>query len=144
MILPSISFSPEQRPQPLKELRGRKTDARQDHFHNAHGVGVVQCHYIFSNLISNACTPFERRTNDIIHLFFISYEKICQKATIRKKELYWKAGQKKALVKSSFWDVKRSTIFHTKKIFQKATSNSKKTLHRKATQQQLLSNRVFS
>ena len=52
----------------------------------------------FSNLISNACTPFERRTNDIIHLFF-SYEKICQKATkatIRKKELDRKAGQNKS------------------------------------------------
>ena len=104
MILPSISFSPEQRPQPLKELRGRKTDARQDHFHNAHGVGVVQCHYIFSNLISNAC--FERRTNDDANdNFFFRMKKICQKATkatIRKKELDRKAGQKKLLSNRAF------------------------------------------
>ena len=67
--------------------------------------------------------------------FLFRMKKSVKKLRFEKKELYWKAGQKKALVKSSFWDVKRSTIFHTKKICQKATSNSKKTLHRKATQQ---------
>ena len=29
-------------------MRGTEA-SRQDHFHNAHGVGAVQCHYILSS-----------------------------------------------------------------------------------------------
>ena len=73
----------------LRSLLGRKTDARQDHFHNAHGVRVVQCQYVFSNLrskLQNQCTAvtYSQFLRTYIGIFDRKRLEICQKATISK------------------------------------------------------------
>ena len=42
-----INFMSCQRPQPLKDLGGRKTEASQDHFHNVDGFRALSCLLFF-------------------------------------------------------------------------------------------------